>query len=1069
VIDWPRYPKPELLLHIPEYGHAILEAPAGAGKTHTLEHLVVDLLVTQGLSLSEVLVLTTSERAAAELRQAIHEKLLELRGLRETTTRLSVDQCWVLNEHGRARIESALDDFDSGRIETFPSFCDRVMAGNPFLCGMPFHTEHADGRTLFSNAFQELVQEEGLAPEARQYLSAWLEVGRSALDLEEFLFRASKVTGSLGPCPDLEAIRKTARAFPDLDELERDLARLVPRSSLERVGRNLARLRAALEGDDDALLLAELESVELDLLGESLDSLRAAAKELERLHVPLAAAIVPVFSPLLADRMRSSVHSCGRYDEEEAPLLLAAALEGPRGRDLARILQSRYRAVLVDDFQDTGESQWQILRRVFFDAAGHHPLRLAADPRGAIADVRVYLRAKKAVVARSTVVPAVESFRATADLVEALNLVFDPSADHPFFDGPVRFDRPLRAGQSDLSLVGADSTPRPPLVLLRAEGDDARRSLALAIADEIRAILPGGERQLLFGEKGKEKPLGAEDVVVVTRTEREADEVSKALDSRGVRNAFHDRDGLFQSRQAEEVRDLLAAIASPGNLDLRMRAWMTPFFGLSLGELETARDASPGHPLLRRLSEWNLLAEKRAYEELFPRILKESGVAAREIFENGAGRSSAIYTQIFETLLEALGSRQPGPTELLRILESCIEGRGLPMGSSRNLLRCDSEDAVRIATAPRCKGLEAAVVFFYAFSAAPSAIIHGYHAGDGRVGFVGDRKRAPAEVRVAIEREEREEDQRLLYLALTRAKARLYLPLVPDVLAKRGLFAQLHDRLQDLLSAFTIQTISSPTPSAPPAEPDLGSWIPPEEPLLEADAKELDAIRERHRAPALTSFARPPAHGPFERLRLDRFLREVLLSVPFASFREGPALDAWSAREDVQSLFRRALRRNGVDRRMRAEAERLVHRTFLSPVRLGERRLDSGLASLTVQAREVEFFGKAEGESGLVKGLVDLVFEHEGLVYFWDFKLETLPEEARWSAAAAARHVARSYPLQAKLYRLAAVKMLRIETEEQYQSRFGGVVFCFPRGMPDHGIYFERPSWFTREPSKVAG
>jgi exodeoxyribonuclease V beta subunit len=1069
VIDWPRYPKPELLLHIPEYGHAILEAPAGAGKTHTLEHLVVDLLVAQGLNLSEILVLTTSERAAAELRHAIREKLLELRGLRETTTRLSVDQCWVLNELGRARIEPALADFDSGRIETFPSFCDGVLSENPFLCGMPFRLEHADGRSLFSNAFRDLVQEESLAAEVGQYLSAWLDAGRSALDLEELLFRASMAAGSLGPGPDLDAIREMARAFPDLDELERDLARLVPRSSLERIGRNLARLRASLESDGIAPLLAELESVELDLLAESLDSLRAPAKELERLRVPLAAAVVPVFLPILADRMRSLARSCGRYDVEDAPRLLAAVLEDPRGRDLARILQSRYRAVLVDDFQDTDEAKWQILRRVFFDAAGHHPLRLAADPRGAIGDVRVYLGAKKAVVARSTVVPAIESFRATADLIESLNLVFDPSAEHPFFDGPVRFDRALRAGRPDLSLVGADSTPRPPLVLLRAEGDDARRSLALAIADEIRAILPGGERQLLFGEKGKEKPLSAEDVVVVTRTEREADEVARALDSRGVRYAFHDRDGLFQSRQAEEVRDLLAAIASPGNLTRRMRAWMTPFFALSLRDLETARDAGPGHPLPRRLFEWNLLAERRAYEELFPRILKESGVAAREIFQTGAARASAIYARIFETLLELLGTRRPAPARLVKVLESCIEGRGLRPGSWRNLLRCDSEDSVRIAAAPRCKGLEATVVFLYAFSAAPPAIVQSYPAGETRVVFVGDRRRAPADVRAAVEREEREDDQRLLYLALTRAKARLYLPLVSDVLAKRGFFSQLHDRLQDLLSAFTIQTISSPPASEPPAEPDLGAWIPPEELFLEPDARALDAMRDRHRAPPVTSFAPPRTHGAPERARLDRFLREALLSVPFSSFHESPALEAWSAREDVQSLFRRAVRRHGVDRRMRAEAERLVHRTLVSPVRLGERRLDAGLASLPVHAREVEFFGRAEGDSGLVRGFVDLIFEHEGLVYFCDFKLEALPEEAFFRAAAAARHVARSYPLQAKLYRHAAVKMLRIETEEQYRSRFGGVVFCFPRAMPDHGIHFECPSWFTREPSRVAG
>jgi exodeoxyribonuclease V beta subunit len=1071
VIDLPRYPKPELLLHVPEYGHAILDAPAGTGKTETLEHLVVDLVLTQGLALGEILVLTATGRAAAALKRAIKEKLLELRGLRETTTRLSADQCWVLNDHARARIESALADFDSARIETVACFCDRVLVENPFLCGVPFRTERVSGRSLFAKAFRELLEDPSLGPEAKRYLTAWVAAGRSVLDLEELLFRASKVNCSPWQRADVEAIRKAARAFPDLDELEREVARLVPRVSLERVGRNLARLRSALEREDVELLLAELEGVELGLLGESLDSLLTPAKELDRLQVSLAAAIVPVLLPLIADRLRQSVFTCGRYDEDDAPLVIAEVLEGPRSRDLARILQSRYRAVLVDDFQDTDEAQWQILRKVFFDASGHHPLRLVADARAASGSVRggdvgVYLRARKTVVPRSTVVPAVESFRATPDLVEALNLIFDPSAEHPFFDGPVRLERSLRAGRAELSLAGADASPRPPVVLLRAEGDDARRLLAIAIADEIRAILAEGDRRLFFGEKGKEKALGPGDIVVVTRTEREADEVARALEARGVRSAFFGRDGLFQSRQAEEVRDLLAAIASPEDHARRMRAWMTPFFGLSLGELETARHAGPGHPLTRRLAEWSLLAEKRAYEDLFPRILKESGVVSREIFRTGDGRGCAIYEQIFETLLEALRSSRPAPARLVRILESGIDGRGLSPGSG-NLLRFDSEDAVRIAPAPGCKGLEAAVVFLYAFSAAPPAMIHAYRAKDARVGFVGDRRRASPEVRSAIEREELEEDQRLLYLALTRARARLYLPLVSEVLAKRGFYAQLHDRLQDLLDAFTIQTISSQAPPAEPAAIDLGGWNAPEELLGEHDSKELDAIRDRHRAPALTSFARTTAVAAREPSRFDSCLREVLLSVPFATLRESATLDAWSAREDVQSLFRRALRRNGVDRRMRAEAERLIHLTLLAPLRLGERRLDRGLASLSVHAREVEFLGRAEDGSGLVKGFVDLVFEHEGLVYFCDFKTETL-SEPEWSAAATARHVARSFPLQPKLYRLAAIKMLKIETEEQYRSRFGGVVFCFLRGMPENGIHFERPSWSRREPSGVA-
>ena len=48
--DCPRYPKPEAVLRAPEYGHAIIEASAGTGKTHTIEHLVVDL-ITRGIGI----------------------------------------------------------------------------------------------------------------------------------------------------------------------------------------------------------------------------------------------------------------------------------------------------------------------------------------------------------------------------------------------------------------------------------------------------------------------------------------------------------------------------------------------------------------------------------------------------------------------------------------------------------------------------------------------------------------------------------------------------------------------------------------------------------------------------------------------------------------------------------------------------------------------------------------------------------------------------------------------------------------------------------------------------------
>ena len=56
----------------------MIEASAGTGKTFTIEHMVVDLLLREHVPLSEILVLTFTERAAAELRQRIRSKIEEI-------------------------------------------------------------------------------------------------------------------------------------------------------------------------------------------------------------------------------------------------------------------------------------------------------------------------------------------------------------------------------------------------------------------------------------------------------------------------------------------------------------------------------------------------------------------------------------------------------------------------------------------------------------------------------------------------------------------------------------------------------------------------------------------------------------------------------------------------------------------------------------------------------------------------------------------------------------------------------------------------------------------------------
>ena len=121
-------------------------------------------------------------------------------------------------------------------------------------------------------------------------------------------------------------------------------------------------------------------------------------------------------------------------------------------------------------------------------------------------------------------------------------------------------------------------------------------------------------------------------------------------------------------------------------------------------------------------------------------------------------------------------------------------------------------------------------------------------------------------------------------------------------------------------------------------------------------------------------------------------------------------------------------------------------------------------------------------ERGFLKGFVDLVTEHDGRVYFADWKSDVLPsyDPERMTA-----HVERAYGIQARLYALALVKALGIRSAGEYEDRFGGMVYVFLRGLrppaePGQGLHFSRPAWadilayeqeliHSVEPARTAG
>ena len=119
-----RYEKPEVLGQVPLDGHAVIEASAGTGKTYTLEHLIVEILLAKQVPITEILVVTFTEKATGELRARVRhmlQRLLELRPEDGAKASVPDERCWVIGGEERKLLREALAAFDSATICTIHS------------------------------------------------------------------------------------------------------------------------------------------------------------------------------------------------------------------------------------------------------------------------------------------------------------------------------------------------------------------------------------------------------------------------------------------------------------------------------------------------------------------------------------------------------------------------------------------------------------------------------------------------------------------------------------------------------------------------------------------------------------------------------------------------------------------------------------------------------------------------------------------------------------------------------------------------------------------------------------
>lgn len=804
---------PELVARLSPTSHAVIEASAGTGKTYTLEHLILRELVA-GTPLDRLLVVTFTEKATEELRTRVRERVEEVLDREHLPPPPGAE---VLDAGARARLLAARDGFERASISTIHGFCQRVLLEHAFEGGRLFREELRDRMAMAAEALHQTLTVEAARDEAvRPWLERALAAGISLESLERLLTRVVGLPPDrLTPTVDLEALERAWRALP------------VAAAQAELGGREKEKtLRAALDvlasptlGDVLAGHKQVRDAVDLKPRGRgpATVELLAALPDLVAHLVPLETLVITLLLPPFRRALAALKARDGLMDYDDMLTHLAAALADPtHGPLLCAELRARYPVGLIDEFQDTDETQWSIFRCIFVDGRRER-LTVIGDPKQAIygfrgADVETYRRAVDELCAQGAQRTTLDvCYRASAALVAGYSALM---AREVLEAAPP----PVRAAPG--APVLEDARYPAPLVLValeQASAPEQREAYASWAAREVQRLV----REVRLGGAG----LRASDMFILTSSESEGRQVGQVLREHAVRVAYYKQDGLLQTPEAYALRDVLAAAASPNERSATLRACLTPLFDLPLDVLP---DLVPGraHPALERIAVWGELAERRQYARLLSGIFDDSGILRRAAFAGGNARAVTNYLHLAELILDHVAEEPPALVDVVAWLDRCIAGDEAPRGREGNVQRLEGEaDAVQIMTVHKSKGLEAKVVFLFGGMFRSSSLPppfpyrrHGERWHELRpLRLVRD---ADPVVHEAVQAEERHESARLAYVAMTRAKGRVYVPAPVDAHKATGRLGQLMRRARAWTEAVDADQASSRPLAAAPREGD---------------------------------------------------------------------------------------------------------------------------------------------------------------------------------------------------------------------------------------------------------
>ncbi len=766
-------------------GSLLLEANAGSGKTSVLVERFVRSVLEDGVRPSRILAITFTERAAGELRARVRERFVEL-GRRDEAR--ATEAAWVSTIHG---------------------FCARILRAHAIAAGLdPAFTvlDDAAARALRDRAWDAA-------------LGAWLdgEDGAAALDLvaaydtdrlRRMIAGAHDALRSAGQTrprlPAPPAVPDAAALRAALHDAAAVAAReLVLAGSGQRVMEARARLDRCLEVVRDAVAEPPLAELQVGMGAGALkspacDAYRAAlAGYASACRDRRAAAAVTMLDGLL-ERYAAAYADAKRaragLDFDDLELLARDLLAGDPA--LGRSYAERFDRVMVDEFQDSNPRQLAL-----FEALDRDDLFVVGDEQQSIygfrnADVDVFRDRRAELAAVGRVATLATNFRSRGPILDTINAAFAPRLGADFVA--------LREGREPAADAGGE--PLVELLLTDQAGwDDValgelpraaawRHAEARLLAQRVRDLVDAGEAR-------------PEDVVVLFRGLGDLPVYERALEDQGLLTLSVGGRGYWGRQVVRDLCAWLSALANPRDETALYGVLASPLVGLSsdalahvaragrgnawrdiaergdaLAERLTADDRARLLAFAARFAAERALAPRLGLDELLRRVVDATGYDLHVLRLSGGPRRLANVHKLLR--LAAAFERDHG-RDVRGLADFAAAELEAEARETDAPVELGDVKAVRLMTIHAAKGLE--------FGTVCVADLGRRRPGDGDVDLLADPRTGEVGLRLVgldatsatalafeplrerARARDASEEERILYVAATRARERLIL------------------------------------------------------------------------------------------------------------------------------------------------------------------------------------------------------------------------------------------------------------------------------------------------------